>query len=554
MPSQAEYNAQTTIGSQDAGYIHEDELLALLIKKFPATEYPNFSGAEKDRFHIQQREEQFTFWAPAIVQRADQVSRAQQEDYRQIMKRHLPDYNALVTDGEAYKTRIAALSSTVFNNTSDVLVVDQNEVSSNVAKRTLRSDQDWHVCFNAESQPKNRIISIASDFSLDPLNITLQLMLRILYHFRVTPNFLDVLLKFGDQPQIAQESSGCNSLTKSSDGSYSICYDLRYIEANGRRAPRDPFSMRHTGVCHQYDPRSKSNVAIILHPMPESRAEKRLKALSGPSSPGDHPLNIHFLILSSYLSNWQAYIETLAEQFMGLRERVLAIDLERAQSHLQPDTLATLRNLEDKISFRTLSGLKGAINTINMLLEFNERLLKDNSIEMREYENAGNVLTAYVEKMESHVSSVEVMEKRIVATIGSLSSLLELKNQSVDLRNQTMALENQAAALENQAAADRLNEMMLKYTRESVDDNTTVKLITVFTLVYLPASFIASLLGMNLFDYDNNSGRFLTSPDLWVFFILAVPLTILTLGLGWYFDRKGRQAKHKRQSEKSGLP
>lgn len=65
-----------------------------------------------------------------------------------------------------------------------------------------------------------------------------------------------------------------------------------------------------------------------------------------------------------------------------------------------------------------------------------------------------------------------------------LSYLLELKNQSTDLRNQTMALENQAAA-------DRLNEMMLQYTRESVDDNTTVKLITVFSLVYLPASFIA---------------------------------------------------------------
>ncbi|GAB7347543.1 hypothetical protein MBLNU459_g4435t2 [Dothideomycetes sp. NU459] len=438
MPSQAEYNAQTTIGSQDAGYIHEDELLALLIKKFPATEYPNFSGAEKDRFHIQ----------------VHAAARA-------------------MLDGD----KAILLRCKCYSNGRN---------SSHSGRRRSFSEL-------TKSLARNR------------------------------------------------KTTG-------------ICYDLRYIEANGRRAPRDPFSMRHTGVCHQYDPRSKSNVAIILHPMPESRAEKRLKALSGPSSPGDHPLNIHFLILSSYLSNWQAYIETLAEQFMGLRERVLAIDLERAQSHLQPDTLATLRNLEDKISFRTLSGLKGAINTINMLLEFNERLLKDNSIEMREYENAGNVLTAYVEKMESHVSSVEVMEKRIVATIGSLSSLLELKNQSVDLRNQTMALENQAAALENQAAADRLNEMMLKYTRESVDDNTTVKLITVFTLVYLPASFIASLLGMNLFDYDNNSGRFLTSPDLWVFFILAVPLTILTLGLGWYFDRKGRQAKHKRQSEKSGLP
>lgn len=69
-------------------------------------------------------------------------------------------------------------------------------------------------------------------------------------------------------------------------------------------------------------------------------------------------------------------------------------------------------------------------------------------------------------------------------TRDQLSYLLGLKNQSMDLRNQTMALKGQADA-------DRLNVMMLNYTRESVDDNTTVKLITVFSLVYLPGSFIA---------------------------------------------------------------
>lgn len=53
MVSQAEYNVQTTIGSQEAGYIHEDDLLALLDRKFPASEYPNFTGAENDRFQIQ---------------------------------------------------------------------------------------------------------------------------------------------------------------------------------------------------------------------------------------------------------------------------------------------------------------------------------------------------------------------------------------------------------------------------------------------------------------------------------------------------------------------
>lgn len=55
-----------------------------------------------------------------------------------------------------------------------------------------------------------------------------------------------------------------------------------------------------------------------------------------------------------------------------------------------------------------------------MLLRLNEQIRQDVSIDVSAYGNAKNVLTAYVEKLESHVSSVEMMEKRIVATIGSV--------------------------------------------------------------------------------------------------------------------------------------
>lgn len=45
--------------------------------------------------------------------------------------------------------------------------------------------------------------------------------------------------------------------------------------------------------------------------------------------------------------------------------------------------------------------------------------------------------------------------------------------------------------LRNQATSDKTNCHMLQLTREGVDDNATVRVITVFTLIYLPASFIA---------------------------------------------------------------
>ena len=42
----------------------------------------------------------------------------------------------------------------------------------------------------------------------------------------------------------------------------------------------------------------------------------------------------------------------------------------------------------------------------------------------------------------------------------------------------------------NQDHAATLNELMADLTTESVDDNATVTLITVFSLIYLPGSFV----------------------------------------------------------------
>ena len=42
----------------------------------------------------------------------------------------------------------------------------------------------------------------------------------------------------------------------------------------------------------------------------------------------------------------------------------------------------------------------------------------------------------------------------------------------------------------NQKEAAKLNEHMSNLTTETVDDSATVKLITIFSLVYLPGNFV----------------------------------------------------------------
>ncbi|KAF2728267.1 hypothetical protein EJ04DRAFT_569647 [Polyplosphaeria fusca] len=54
--------------------------------------------------------------------------------------------------------------------------------------------------------------------------------------------------------------------------------------------------------------------------------------------------------------------------------------------------------------------------------------------------------------------------------------------------------------LQNREDSGRISSRILLLTRKSVDDNATVRVVTICTLIYLPASFMASFFGMNFFE------------------------------------------------------
>jgi hypothetical protein len=270
--------------------------------------------------------------------------------------------------------------------------------------------------------------------------------------------------------------------------------------------------MRQTGVYHCYSPTTKRSICILLHPMADSRAHARLQSVwktsGGVKTFGEHPLNLHMLILSSYVNNWQIYLDDLARTFKSLvfitktsctlphadsvqREKVVAIDIsERADYNLKPETLKTLRILEDKVLFRTAASVRASITTVRALKGLNETLDQLDEGEKRIYKNMDNTLSAYLDRLESHLNSVNIMEKRIGATIGLVSTVFPLQIAVLDPADQVVCQLAQLLDLKNQDTADKINSNMLRLTEETVEDNATVKVITFFTLLYLPASFV----------------------------------------------------------------
>jgi hypothetical protein len=88
-----------------------------------------------------------------------------------------------------------------------------------------------------------------------------------------------------------------------------------YVERNGRRPPRDIWSFRQTGVIHKFSAGDCSSQVVIIHPNDEAVAQTKLEALAESSHRAQvtqHPLNVHLVIIWSYLSNWQDHVESLA--------------------------------------------------------------------------------------------------------------------------------------------------------------------------------------------------------------------------------------------------
>lgn len=75
---------------------------------------------------------------------------------------------------------------------------------------------------------------LQQEFSLSPLMCTELAMLNIIQSWSVGSMFTDMISKFGDQPQIFDESSGFRQFYRQSDGSWGktyvyLCYDVAYI-------------------------------------------------------------------------------------------------------------------------------------------------------------------------------------------------------------------------------------------------------------------------------------------------------------------------------------
>lgn len=71
-----------------------------------------------------------------------------------------------------------------------------------------------------------------------------------------------------------------------------------------------------------------------------------------------------------------------------------------------------------------------------------------------------------------------------------------------------------------------------------------MKTIAVLTLVFLPATSLASIFSMSMFNWQTQPGDVVVSRFIWIYFAFAAPLTLLILAL-WIVWFRWTQRRHK---------
>jgi len=112
----------------------------------------------------------------------------------------------------------------------------------------------------------------------------------------------------------------------------------------------------------------------------------------------------------------------------------------------------------------------------------------------------------------------------------------------------------------SQANHERLrSEASLIYNLLAVRDannleanNTAMKTISIVTMMFLPSTFLATIFSTSFFSFGEG-GNWQVSHSIWIYFVWAIPLTILPLGIWMWWGNTGIKGTYQGKEIKENI-
>lgn len=266
-----------------------------------------------------------------------------------------------------------------------------------------------------------------------------------------------------------------------------MTFVLKYPEHKGRSDVADPCSIRQTCVYQSFDPLTTTSLWMLLNPRQNTAADARIKSVLNASEDSPHlhpqPPLIGLVVLSTYFANWRTYMAFQEREEPKMSGTVIGADIDE-KLQFSHSTLSALRRIEARLLLLP-SIFHSLIQNIDMLRAFNDTFQAEGSISNHDHCATHEVLQNYATMAAAYSQNATFLHDKIHGTAQLLSDTLNLKHQKI---------------------AQSVSENTLAFTNAAVKDSATIRVITIVTLLYLPATFVATLFGMQFFGTDSAGG------------------------------------------------
>ncbi|KAF2162108.1 hypothetical protein M409DRAFT_27489 [Zasmidium cellare ATCC 36951] len=135
-------------------------------------------------------------------------------------------------------------------------------------------------------------------------------------------------------------------------------------------------------------------------------------------------------------------------------------------------------------------------------------------------------LSPQTSALEARAFDLDFLPGRISNARATISALIQHRNEERNLE---------------------IAEASRRMAAFALSDNASMKTIAIMTMVFLPGTAVASFFSMSMFDWGAQGGGEIASRWLWVFFVVAVPLSAAVVGVWWVWTGRMRRGLDGRE-------
>ncbi|THC95903.1 hypothetical protein EYZ11_004634 [Aspergillus tanneri] len=300
------------------------------------------------------------------------------------------------------------------------------------------------------------------------------------YDIHQSSQFLEAIECYrGDARGDTTEEAYSSAPMFSYNGRYfEVAYIFKYAFPKAKDNKTEAWALRQTGVYHKYDSEIDQSTWIFMNPTKSCLFQERLGQMRLSSEYDTafkiHPLLVHHILFTTFFPNWRDYLASYEARVLAVSNTTTT---QRVQETLNVNhqTLTFIRSVEARcLPLRAI--FCSFDKTLQILRKANDVLRDCGRVDHAPWMAMEQLLGNYKNHLEAYSQGAAFLQNRTATTAHLITDTFSFKNSH---------------------RAHEQTEHMLDLTLSTVDDSTTVRVITVVTLIYLPSTFVATLLGMN---------------------------------------------------------